>query len=900
MILLQDIDILITIVYLSLCLVLGLSKGKTIRTLRQFAVGAGNAKAPLLTAVTFATVIGAGSTVGAVGKTYTLGLIFVIAQLMIPLFWLISAKIFAHSIERFKDCLTLSQVMYKLYGRPGRWVASVLSLLISAGVIAAQATAIGHIFNYFFKIDITLGILLSYGILTIYSTSGGIRSVVLTEVFQFTIFFFIIPLSCILFLTKLGNIEAIIPALPPYYLAIELSYTNIIMLISLIIYHLLPDFSGPSMQRYLMAANSGELRKSLRTLALISIPFTLSLCFIAYVIYVADHNIKPEDVLLSFTNQLPIGIKGLMITGLFAIIMSTAESWINSSAIIVVNDVIKPLTPSISENKQLILVRLFTILISVASVFIAVLGKGILELIWLLESIWQPYILIPICAGFLGFKTNSKTFIANIAIASIFCIFGRLMAGEFGIISLAVGLLGSAIGFFGCHYWQVYNKTLNQPLPRFVMRIPVWKNPFANFSHKIKMWRGNVWNEKPRYAVFAAFTLNYYFFFSLFLRNNPTHQILLILLFLGFLLSGPLLMRDVFFDKDFQKKYVPFYWYFLLTYCLPMVGSYCILASDGNDLWIINGLIFTSAVFYFLNAISSLVTITIGTILGYIIFASTHNYLGITLNTAPLLLPYVYLLILTIIILFIRHKEKDHHESIETMQALGGTIAHEVRSPMASMAMMMDSVNYVINDAIKNSENKDGDYHFKLSEENYQALASLNDTIKLMGSRGISTIDNILLSLKTSFANSQKERFSIKKLLEQTLEEYSAYNTEVKSIGLSITPDFKIECCPLHFKHMIFNLLKNAYKYNGNNVRIEIATKKTTLYFIDYGVGISKDALPRIFDRFYSKSSDGTGLGLALCKMVMESLGGNISCKSRVGKYTKFSLVFPRISKSQI
>ena len=69
---------------------------------------------------------------------------------------------------------------------PGRWVTNFVAIIMSLGVVAAQAFAIGYVFHYFFGIKIIYGVLISYGILTVYSALGGIRAVVLTEVFQFS------------------------------------------------------------------------------------------------------------------------------------------------------------------------------------------------------------------------------------------------------------------------------------------------------------------------------------------------------------------------------------------------------------------------------------------------------------------------------------------------------------------------------------------------------------------------------------------------------------------------------------------------------------------------------------------------------------------------------------------
>jgi len=64
----------------------------------------------------------------------------------------------------------------------------------------------------------------------------------------------------------------------------------------------------------------------------------------------------------------------------------------------------------------------------------------------------------------------------------------------------------------------------------------------------------------------------------------------------------------------------------------------------------------------------------------------------------------------------------------------------------------------------------------------------------------------------------------------------------------------------------------------------------------DTGTGILPQNLKRIFERFYTttESGHGSGIGLSFCKMVMDGLGGSITCESEFGVYTRFTLLFPR------
>ena len=79
-----------------------------------------------------------------------------------------------------------------------------------------------------------------------------------------------------------------------------------------------------------------------------------------------------------------------------------------------------------------------------------------------------------------------------------------------------------------------------------------------------------------------------------------------------------------------------------------------------------------------------------------------------------------------------------------------------------------------------------------------------------------------------------------------------------------------------------------TYKANGLNI----------LSFKDTGAGIAPEILPHIFEKFYSRTKYGTGIGLAFCKSVMKGLGGDITCTSQYGEYTEFILTFPPLEKA--
>ncbi|MBI5560897.1 MAG: HAMP domain-containing protein [Deltaproteobacteria bacterium] len=113
---------------------------------------------------------------------------------------------------------------------------------------------------------------------------------------------------------------------------------------------------------------------------------------------------------------------------------------------------------------------------------------------------------------------------------------------------------------------------------------------------------------------------------------------------------------------------------------------------------------------------------------------------------------------------------------------------------------------------------------------------------------------------------------------------------------------------PVRLGQVVYNLIDNAVKYTSRHGRVEISLEEDGGFAIlivkDTGIGIPKEDLPYIFDRFYrvdkartrsyeGEEGGGVGLGLSICKEIVESLGGKIEAESEPGEGSKFTVRLP-------
>tara|TARA_E500000331_G_scaffold107031_1_gene103866 strand:+ start:308 stop:823 length:516 start_codon:yes stop_codon:yes gene_type:complete len=145
---------------------------------------------------------------------------------------------------------------------------------------------------------------------------------------------------------------------------------------------------------------------------------------------------------------------------------------------------------------------------------------------------------------------------------------------------------------------------------------------------------------------------------------------------------------------------------------------------------------------------------------------------------------------------------------------------------------------------------------------------------------------------------------NLEKITKSTIDEFKYIHPKKKNI--KIFNNFKNKSLKLktdekEFKLLFFNILDNAFKYSSSLVKIylEETTKNIEIIFQDNGIGIPKNEINRVTERFYrvkgNEKIKGSGLGLAIVSEIMNNHEGEIKIESQEKGGTKVFLIFKRV-----
>ncbi len=223
-------------------------------------------------------------------------------------------------------------------------------------------------------------------------------------------------------------------------------------------------------------------------------------------------------------------------------------------------------------------------------------------------------------------------------------------------------------------------------------------------------------------------------------------------------------------------------------------------------------------------------------------------------------------------------------------------ISHEFRTPLTIITGLKERLTNNYKDRKDGAFNKNVDVLHRNSD---QLLSLVNQLLD------ISKLEHGAIELRI-------EALNLDRLVRKELSSYAS-SADIKQLSLHVDcadPSLTLLADKKLFKSIFHNIAGNALKFTKEgSITVRVTEKSPTtvsISFIDTGIGIPPDEIAKIFNRFYqvdgssTKKFEGTGIGLAHVKQLVDLHSASIEVKSELGKGTIFELIFPRGTDSII
>ncbi|MCG8344386.1 MAG: sodium:solute symporter family protein [Chlorobiales bacterium] len=443
---------LIVVIYLAAVLIVGMLAGRRMKGLEDFAVAGRSFGSLVIFATLSASFIGGGFSMGNAEKVFLVGISNIVALWGFSLKEVLVGLFIAPRLERYPGAISIGDIMEPHYGKAARIFSGVFGVVLCAGIMGAQVSAMGYIFNIFLGLDRLTGILVGCGIVIAYSTVGGMRAVIWTDVIQFVVLAVGIPLTLYFGISEAGGWESVAGAVPAGHLMLSSEPAGLLSLAALFITFMLGEtLVPPYVQRLLIGRDTTEVSRGTILSGIFSVPFFAVTGLVGLVALAIDPNLNPNLAMpFVIRESLNPVMQGVMIAAVVSIIMSSADSFLNGAAISFSNDLFKPLYGKpMQPASELLVARIVTLLTGVLSILFALSIESVLDILIYAYGFWAPTVVPPLCAAILGFRATPGRF-AGGATAGIGAalVWNSLLHAPFGVDGLVVGSITNLLVFF--------------------------------------------------------------------------------------------------------------------------------------------------------------------------------------------------------------------------------------------------------------------------------------------------------------------------------------------------------------------------------------------------------------------------------------------------------------------
>ena len=449
-----SIDIILFVVFLLLNLIIGIKYRGKKQSFKEYAIGNKNFSTATLTATIVATWASGSMFFNGIEQSYSNGLYYMIPVIVGSTFsWLATGYIIGPRMGTLLNHVSIADAMSSIYGKGIQLIAGLSTLLGNVGIIAIQFKVISKVLATLFNYQGPEVTIIAASIIIVYSAFGGIRSVTFTDVVQFITFGTLLPALALVIWQHIEDPNQVIHTLTTHpnlsFKKLLKGGTQLMDTLALICYFMIPSLAPQIFQRMAMARDIGQIKRSIAYSAGLLLVIRLFIIWIAILLLTDNPTLKTSEVIVYLIDKHTyIGLKGFLGVGIIALAMSTADSALNSCAVLVANDILPPL--KITKQPSVPVATITTFVIGFFSILLALSIQNILQILLLSANFDLPILTIPMLITIFGFRTSKRAM--YIGIGAGFSITAFLLLYFKNINSFVPGMLANLTFLLGSHY----------------------------------------------------------------------------------------------------------------------------------------------------------------------------------------------------------------------------------------------------------------------------------------------------------------------------------------------------------------------------------------------------------------------------------------------------------------
>lgn len=325
---------------------------------------------------------------------------------------------------------------------------------------------------------------------------------------------------------------------------------------------------------------------------------------------------------------------------------------------------------------------------------------------------------------------------------------------------------------------------------------------------------------------------------------------------------------------------------------LPFLFSWMYLANSGNTVWLASVCSMISIYYYVTDWRISTTGLMLGALLAWILFQFAGPAVPALTGQQVAVNAIVISFSASMGLLLGFSAANLRREQLNNTLTTIGIMAHELRTPLATAALLGDAIQLEVQ---RQPENPRGPHLDKLASRLHVLVRNMNHQI-----------DTQIANAKLLQLPRHVEVVSATQLVTEVIANYPYVASRQRAcVKVVIRKEFTFRSSARQFSQVLDNLIKNAFhslmaadsRYPVGALRIEVGSGSPgygSILVEDQGMGIEPSLLPRIFKPFFSSNrSTGHGLGLAFCQQVVQSAGGSIHVKSEFAVGAAFTIELP-------